>query len=100
MFLLKFHKIFIISIKYYINENIYTAFSFKILMIIKVLVEKGSKEIIERDNLYIVYTKEKFENNKANIDVMKKIAKYFKKDISDVKIIRGSKSRNKIIEIK
>ncbi len=100
MFLLKFYKIFIILIKFQINKNIYTAFSFKILMIIKVLVEKGSKEIIERDNLYIVYTKEKFENNKANIDVMKKIAKYFKKDISDVKIIRGSKSRNKIIEIK
>jgi len=98
--LLKFHKIFIILIKYYINKNIYTAFSFKILMIIKVLVEKGGKEIIEKDNLYIVYTKEKFENNKANLDVMKKIAKHFKKDINDIKIIKGLKSRNKIIEIK
>lgn len=69
-------------------------------MIIKVLVKKGKGEIIQKDDQYIVFTEEEFENNKANVDVIKKIAKYFNKDFNEIKILKGLKQRKKIIEIK
>lgn len=69
-------------------------------MIIKVLVKKGKGEIIQKDDQYIVYTEKDFENNKANVDVIKKIAKYFNKDFNEIKILKGLKQRKKIIEIK
>jgi len=69
-------------------------------MMIKVHVRKGRGKIEERDGIYQVYTTEPFENNRANNDIIEKIAKHFNKEIKDIRIIRGSKSRNKIFEIK
>ncbi|MGC8585137.1 MAG: DUF167 domain-containing protein [Thermoplasmata archaeon] len=68
-------------------------------MIIRVRVNfgKGNTEMIN-DTLN-VYTDKKPENNRANIDVMKKIAEYFNTDIKNVKLIKGRTSRNKEFEI-
>ncbi|MGC8646724.1 MAG: DUF167 domain-containing protein [Thermoplasmata archaeon] len=68
-------------------------------MIIRVRVNfgKGNTEMIN-DTLN-VYTDKKPENNRANIDVMKKIAEYFDTDIKNVKLIKGRTSRNKEFEI-
>ena len=68
-------------------------------MIIRVRVNfgKGNTEMI--NDTLIVYTDKKPENNKANIDVMKKIAEYFNTDIKNVKLIKGRTSRNKEFEI-
>jgi len=68
-------------------------------MIIRVKVNfgKGNTEMI--NDTLIVYTDKKPENNKANIDVMKKIAEYFNTDIKNVKLIKGRTSRNKEFEI-
>ncbi|MGC9122835.1 MAG: DUF167 domain-containing protein [Thermoplasmata archaeon] len=68
-------------------------------MIIRVRVNfwNGNTEMI--NDTLIVYTDKKPENNRANIDVMKKIAEYFDTDIKNVKLIKGRKSRNKEFEI-
>jgi len=69
-------------------------------MIIKIRVKPNSKKQgIERasENEYVVNLKSKAENNKANVELLKLLKKYFKKDI---KIAKGMKSRNKIVEIK
>ena len=68
-------------------------------MKIKIKVNPNSKkqEIkkISEDS-YIVYLKQKAENNKANIELMNMFKKHLKQNI---KIIKGLKSRNKIIEV-
>ncbi len=68
-------------------------------MIIRVRVNfgKGNTEMI--NDILNVYTDKKPENNRANIDVMKKIAEYFNTDIKNVKLIKGRTSRNKEFEI-
>jgi uncharacterized protein (TIGR00251 family) len=69
-------------------------------MIIKIKVKPGSckQEIIKiKDNEFIVYLREKPENNKANLELIKLLKKHFHKNI---KIIKGLKNRNKIIELK
>ena len=68
-------------------------------MIIKVKVfpSSGREEIIKIfENEYKIYLKKAPEDNKANIELIKVLKKYFLKDIN---IIKGLKSRNKIIDV-
>ncbi len=69
-------------------------------MIIEVKVKPGSKkEDIEKisETEYAVKLKERAEDNKANIALLKLLKKYFH---SDVKIVKGLKSKNKVVKIK
>ena len=69
-------------------------------MIINIKVKPSSEkqEIKElSNNHYTISLKNPPENNKANLELVKLLKKHFKKDI---KIIKGKKSKNKIIEIK
>lgn len=64
---------------------------------IKVYPHSGREEIIKNsDKEYKAYLKKPAEDNKANIELLKLLKKYFKKDIN---IIKGLKSRNKIVEV-
>jgi len=69
-------------------------------MIIKVKVKPNSKaqELVKTgENEYKIALKEKAEDNKANIELLKLVKRHFGKE---VKIIKGLKSRNKIVEVK
>ncbi len=69
-------------------------------MILKIKVKPNSREQkIEKisDNEFKIYLKEKPENNKANLALLRLLKKEFRRN---VKIIKGKTSRNKIIEIK
>jgi len=68
-------------------------------MMLKVKVKPGSEkqEIMKiSEDEYIVSLKKRAEDNRANIELIKLLKKYFKKDI---KPIKGLRSRNKIIEV-
>lgn len=69
------------------------------IMELKIKVHTNSskeeiKKISERE--YEVWLRKKAENNKANMELVKLIKKYFNKE---VKIVSGLKSKNKIAEI-
>lgn len=69
-------------------------------MIIKVKVSPGrKKEEIEKisQQAYKVSLKEKAEDNKANLALLKLLKKYFN---SRVRIVKGLRSREKILEIR
>ncbi|MDD5193027.1 MAG: DUF167 domain-containing protein [Candidatus Nanoarchaeia archaeon] len=64
---------------------------------IKVFPKSGREEIIKISEAeYKVYLKKSPEDNRANIELLKLLKDYFKKNIN---IIKGARSRNKIIEI-
>lgn len=63
---------------------------------VKVKPSSGKQDIKKIGGKYIVSLKEKAENNRANIELLKILKKKFKKE---VKLIKGLKSKNKIIEI-
>ncbi|MDP2672913.1 MAG: DUF167 domain-containing protein [Nanoarchaeota archaeon] len=63
---------------------------------IKIKPNSGKQEIIKNEEDYIVCLKSAPENNKANMELVKLLKKYFKKE---VKIKSGLTSRNKIVEI-
>lgn len=68
-------------------------------MIINIKVVPNSKnQEIKKINSerYIINLKQSPENNKANFELIKLLKSHFNKNI---KIIRGLKSKNKIIEI-
>ncbi len=67
-------------------------------MVIKVKVKPNSKNqgIEKKNGFYIIKLKSSPENNKANLELLKLLKKYFKKEI---KIKSGFVSKNKIIEI-
>ena len=51
------------------------------------------------DNKIIIGLVTRPEKGKANLELIKKIAKHFNVSSSQIKIVSGLKSRNKIIEI-
>ena len=63
---------------------------------IKVKPNSGEQSVEKKENFYIVKLKSSPENNKANLELVKVLKKYFKKD---VKIKSGFTSRNKILEV-
>jgi len=72
-------------------------------MIIEIKVKPGSgKQEIKRisDKEYLIWLKKPAENNKANLELIKLLKKYFsnKYGIKNIKIIKGLKSKNKIVE--
>lgn len=65
---------------------------------VKVFPKSGRQDIKKiSDCKYSIYLKKPAENNKANLELLKIMKKYFKKDL---RIKSGLISRNKIIEVK
>lgn len=70
-------------------------------MKISVRVKPNAREekVEPRGDEFTVYVKEPPKENKANKAVIKVLAEYFKTPKSAVSIVRGLKSRQKVIEI-
>ena len=67
---------------------------------IKVKPQSGKQEIVKVNcNEYIVSLKSAPEDNKANIELLKLLKKYFKVEVQDIKIIKGKASKNKLVKI-
>lgn len=62
---------------------------------------RAKEEKVEKvnENHFIVKVKEVPEKGRANQAVIKILAEFFKVPISNVKIISGLKSKNKVVEI-
>ena len=64
---------------------------------LKVYPHSGREEIVKiNDKEYKVYLKKPAEDNKANLELLKMLKRYFE---AEARIIKGFSSRNKIIEI-
>lgn len=72
-------------------------------LIIYLQVKTNKKNfIIEpllEENKYIIHTTCLPENNKCNKEIIEKLSKFFKKRKDEIYIIKGLKSKNKIIKI-
>jgi len=69
---------------------------------IKVKVKPNSaKNSIENfeNNMYLVYLKEPAENNRANIELINMLSKYFGVPVGRIKIKFGTSSSEKTIEL-
>jgi uncharacterized protein (TIGR00251 family) len=68
-------------------------------MKIKIKVKPNCREqdVEKKEEYYAVKLKSPPENNKANMELLKVLKKYF--NCSEVKIKSGFSSRNKIVEI-
>lgn len=71
----------------------------KILISVKFENRKIKIEKV-KEKEYLVFLKSLPVQGKANSEAVKIIAKHFKVDEKEVKIISGKKSRKKIVEIK
>ncbi len=65
----------------------------------RVLVRPGNDPIEERNGILIVHTQEKRKNNRANVDVIKQLSRYYSVSQSRIRIVTGATSQKKIIEI-
>jgi len=63
---------------------------------IKVVCNSGKQEIKKENDYLKVYLKSSPEKGRANVELISLLASYFN---SDVKIVKGKKSRNKVISI-
>lgn len=72
-------------------------------MIIHIKVKPGSSENKieknENDSGLVVWVKERAEDNKANIAVIKLLSKYYNVSSKSINIKSGLKNKNKIVEI-
>ena len=68
-------------------------------MLLKIKAKPGSKETKFDTIQGIVYLKSRAEDNKANIELIKTLAKHYKVSSSQIRIIKGLTSKEKIIEI-
>lgn len=67
----------------------------------QVLVKPGSSQekIIVQDDVLVVYLRAKPHDGEANDALVKSLAKFFRVPKTQIAIIKGAKSRKKIIEI-
>jgi hypothetical protein len=70
-------------------------------MKIQVIVNPGKKEnkIKIENGVYLVELKERAEKGKANIALIKLLAKHFKVSSADIRIVNGLTSHKKLVEI-
>ena len=63
---------------------------------IKVKTGSGKSEIIRKEDGYVAFLKAQPEHNKANLELIQLAKKHFQ---SEVRLVSGFKSKNKIIEL-
>ena len=70
-------------------------------MILEVKVIPNSKEekIYQENEIYKIKVKKPALEGKANLELIKFLAKEFKTKKGSIKILKGEKTRNKVIEI-
>ena len=66
---------------------------------VKVKTSSRSKNVLVKDSVYFVSLKGTPQNNKANIELIDVLSSYFNTSKSSVKILKGLKSKNKIVKI-
>ena len=66
---------------------------------VKVIPNSKKDIIIKEDNKLKIHLKAKAVNNEANKYLIMILSEYYNKRKNDIKIIKGLKSREKIIEI-
>lgn len=66
---------------------------------IKVIPNAKNNSIYEENGIIKIYVKKPAVDNKANEEAIELLADYLKIKGSSLKIIKGQKSRNKLIEI-
>jgi len=69
------------------------------MLLYKVSVSFHRDYIIVKDDLIEIGVMAKPQKGEANSEIIKKIAKYFQVSRSDVRLVSGEKSRNKIVQI-
>lgn len=69
------------------------------MLFYKVSVSFHRDYIKVKDDLIEVGIMAKPQKGEANAEIIKKIAKHFQVSRSDVKLVSGEKSRNKIVQI-
>lgn len=67
---------------------------------VRVKPNARQEKIEKTGDVFTVYVKEPPKNNKANKAVISLLAEYFKTPKSNICILKGLKSRQKVIEIK
>ncbi|MBS3092505.1 DUF167 domain-containing protein [Candidatus Pacearchaeota archaeon] len=74
---------------------------FQMILSVKAKPKSGRSEVIEvvKDKEYTIYLKAEAENNKANIEIINLLSKYFNTTYDNVKVKRRKTSRNKVVEI-
>ena len=70
-------------------------------MKVKVIVKPGSKQekVVSEDDELVVYLHARAHDGEANKALVKILSEHFKVSKSCVSIIRGEKSREKLVEI-
>ncbi|MDH5719385.1 MAG: DUF167 domain-containing protein [Spirochaetia bacterium] len=66
---------------------------------VKAHTNSSEKKILIKDETFHVYIHIAAEKGKANKELIKLIAEYFKVPLSKVKIIKGLRSRSKKVEV-
>lgn len=70
------------------------------ILYLKVKPSQNQDEIIKLDEQnFIIRLKQKPEGGKANLALIKLLAKYFSISSSQIKIIKGKTSKNKIVAL-
>ncbi len=66
---------------------------------VKVFPNSKNKKIVKNGDEIKVYLKSKPERGKANRELIDVLSKYFKVEKSKIRIIKGEKSRRKVVEV-
>jgi len=66
---------------------------------VKVSTNSKNSEVIKDGDSYKVKLKSKPHGNVANFELINLLSEYFKIPKTSIKILRGLKSRNKLVEI-
>ena len=70
------------------------------LIKVKIFVNAGKREIVQKsENAFEIKVKAKPEMGKANAEALKILSKFFKISESNIKLIKGRKTRNKIFNL-
>lgn len=71
------------------------------IILIKAMPNSSEQKVIEviKNKEYIVKLKSRPEKNRANIELINLLSKYFLLNSSKIKIKKGATSKNKIVEL-
>ncbi len=68
-------------------------------MRVVVRVMRGNSPIEDKGSFLIVHTNERRENNRANLDVIKQVSKFYSLPSSKARLVSGGSSTRKVLNL-
>ncbi|MCL4333228.1 MAG: DUF167 domain-containing protein [Candidatus Thermoplasmatota archaeon] len=66
---------------------------------VEVIVKRGKDKVEEKEGIIVIHTTEKRKNDRANMDIIRQLSRFYSVPQANIRIVSGRSSPKKLVDI-